>query len=418
MSEPPRHRYYVLFLLTLTLLFSVADRLVLSILLEDIKRDFSLTDSQLGLLAGLAFTLFYVMAGFPIARIADRANRKNIVAAALTFWSFMTVLCGLATGFWSLFLARIGVGMGEGGSGPPSQSIMADYFRPNELARAMGVLTLGSTLGTAMGLMAGGVLASLYGWRMSFILLGIPGMILGLILFLTVREPPRGRYAVGGAASAVQKPFGDTLRSLLRNRTYLGFIAGYAIQIMIGYAIAIWMAPIMLRNFPVSTGEVGFFLGLSFLLGGIPGPILGGLITDSLVRRDVRWRAWIPGLAGIGCLPPLWFSLNAGGFWPFLLLFSLAYGIFLLSQAPILSSIQNCVEPSQRALAVAFGMFFNNLLGQAVSAALIGGLSDAWRPEHGAFSLSMAVMTVCAGAGVVALIIFAWTGRQLAATRP
>jgi predicted MFS family arabinose efflux permease len=416
-SEPAGHRYYVLFLLTLTLLFSVADRLVLSILLEDIKRDFDLTDSQLGLLAGLAFTMFYVVAGFPMARLADRSNRKNIVAGALTFWSLMTALCGMATGFWTLFLARIGVGMGEGGSGPSSQSIMADYFRPHELARAMGFLTLGSTLGTATGLMAGGVLASLYGWRMSFVLLGLPGIVLGLILFLTVREPPRGRYAKGGLASAAQKPLQETLVSLLRNKVYLGFIAGYAVQIMIGYAIAIWMAPIMLRGFPVSTGEVGFFLGLAFLLGGIPGPILGGFLTDWLARRDSRWRAWIPGLAGVACLPPLWLSLNAGSFWPFLLLFALSYGIFLLSQAPILSSIQNSVDPSQRAFAVAFALMFNNLMGQAVSAALIGGLSDAWRPEHGSFALSMAVMAVCVGAGIAALAIFGWTARQIGAAR-
>jgi predicted MFS family arabinose efflux permease len=416
-NEPAGHRYYVLFLLTLTLLFSVADRLVLSILLEDIKRDFDLTDSQLGLLAGLAFTMFYVVAGFPMARLADRSNRKNIVAGALTFWSLMTALCGMATGFWTLFLARIGVGMGEGGSGPSSQSIMADYFRPHELARAMGFLTLGSTLGTATGLMAGGVLASLYGWRMSFVLLGLPGMILGLILFLTVREPPRGRYAAKGPASAVQQPLRATLLSLLRNKVYLGLIAGYGVQIMIGYAIAIWMAPIMLRSFPVSTGEVGFFLGLAFLIGGVPGPILGGFLTDWLARRDDRWRAWIPGLAGVFCLPPLWFSLNAGGFWAFLLLFSLAYGIFLLSQAPILSSIQNSVEPSERGFAVAFALMFNNLMGQAVSAAVIGGLSDTWKAEHGTFALSMAVMTVCVGAGFAALLIFGWTARQFGAVR-
>jgi len=170
----------------------------------------------------------------------------------------------------------------------------------------MGFLTLGATLGTATGLIAGGLFASFFGWRMSFILLGLPGMVLALILYLTVRDPPRGRYAPGGVASANQRPLAETVQSLLRNKVYLGIIAGYAIQIMIGYAIAIWMAPIMLRSFDLSTGEVGFYLGLTFLAGGIPGPILGGFLNDWLVRRDLRWRAWLPGLAGVACLPPLW----------------------------------------------------------------------------------------------------------------
>lgn len=415
MSEHPAYRYYVLALLTLTLLFSVADRLVLSILLEDIKQEFLLSDGELGLLAGFAFTLFYVVAGFPMARLADRKSRKTIIAAALGFWSLMTALCGLATGFWTLFLARIGVGMGEGGSGPSSQSMLADYFRPGELARAMGFLTLGATLGTATGLIAGGLFASFFGWRMSFILLGLPGMVLALILYLTVRDPPRGRYAPGGVASANQRPLAETVQSLLRNKVYLGIIAGYAIQIMIGYAIAIWMAPIMLRSFDLSTGEVGFYLGLTFLAGGIPGPILGGFLNDWLVRRDLRWRAWLPGLAGVACLPPLWFSLTAGALWPFLALFALAYAVFLLGQAPILASIQSSVEPSQRAFAVAFALLFNNLIGQAVSAAVIGWLSDGWRATHGDFALSLAVIAVCAAAGFAGLAIFMWTARQMRA---
>ncbi|MFO1239652.1 MAG: MFS transporter [Sphingomonadaceae bacterium] len=413
MKEHPAYRYYVLGLFTLTLMFSVADRLVLSILLQDIKREFALSDSQLGLLAGFAFTMFYVIAGFPMARLADRANRKSIVAAALGFWSLMTAVSGLAVGFWSLFLARIGVGMGEGASGPSSQSVLADYFRPGELPRAMGILTLGSTTGTGIGLMAGGLFASLYGWRMSFILLGIPGMLLAILLYTTVREPERGRYSAGGADSAAQRPLGATIRSLLSNRVYLGLITGYAVQIMIGYAIAIWMAPIMLRSFALSTRDVGFYLGLAFVLGGIPGPILGGVLSEWLSRRDIRWFAWIPGLAGILCLPPLWFSLSATTFWPFLGLFALAYGIFLTSQAPILSSIQNSVLPSERGFAVALALLFNNLLGQALSAAAIGRLSDMWHPEFGDFALNLAVMAVCVSAGVLGFGVFVWTGRQM-----
>jgi MFS family permease len=408
----PRYRWYVLALLTLTSLFSVADRLVFSILLEDIKAEFSFSDTQLGLLGGAAFTLTYIVAGFPAARLADRSIRKNIVAGAITFWSVMTALCGMAVGFWSLFFARTGVGVGEGCSGPASQSLIADYFRRDELARAMGFLTLGATLGTVTGLMAGGLLSQAYGWRWAFILMAVPGILIGLVLYFTVREPVRGRFAPPGS-SVAQTSLRDTLSSLLGNRVYLGFVAGFAVQIMIGYAMAFWMAPIMLRQFEVSVGDVALYLGLSFMLGGIPGPIIGGYLTDWLTRRDERWRAWLPGLVSLLCIGPLWVSFQQTDFWAFLGLFSFSYAVFVASQAPILSGIQSAVEPSQRGFAVAFGLFFNNLIGQAVGLAVIGWLSDGFQAEHGAGALSLAVFIVCAVAGVAAMGIFAWTAAQM-----
>jgi len=322
-SERPYYRYYVLALLTLTSLFSVADRLVFSILLEDIKAEFSFSDTQLGLLGGVAFTVTYVIAGFPAARLADRSTRKNIVAAAISFWSVMTALCGAAAGFWSLFFARTGVGVGEGCSGPASQSLVADFFRRGELARAMGFLTIGATMGTVTGLMAGGLLAEAFGWRMAFVLMALPGVVLGAILYCTVLEPRRGRYAPEGSR-VQQLPIRGTLASLLGNRVFLGLVAGFALQIMIGYAMAFWMAPVMLRDFDVSTSDVAVYLGLAFFLGGIPGPILGGYLTDWLTRFDERWRAWLPGFASLLCIGPLWLSLNAGAFWPFLGLFALS----------------------------------------------------------------------------------------------
>ena len=408
-APPSAHRWYVLGVLVCTGVFSIADRLVLSILLEDIKRDFALSDTQLGLLTGLAFSLFYVLFGFPFARLADRRTRKNIVALALTLWSAMTVLCGAAVGFWSLFFARMGVGVGEAGSGPAAQSLLADYFRRHELGRAMGVLSLGSTIGTATGLIAGGLLGEAFGWRMAFVLLGLPGMLLGAILFLTVREPPRGRYAPGGAVEARQRPLGETIARLLRNRVYLGVIAGWAVQIMIGYAIAIWTAPLMIRQFGVSPAVVGTFLGLAFIIGGIPGPIAGGLLIDRLARRDERWRAWLPGIAGVVCILPLGLALNQSQFWPFLAFFVVFYAVFLLTQAPILSLLQTSLDAGERAFGVALALFCNNLIGQAVGAGAVGWLSDRLGPG----SLAQAILLVCAGAGVAALGIFAWTARQI-----
>lgn len=411
-TEKRNYKWYVLGLLTVVSMFSIADRLVFSILLEDIKAEFAFSDFQIGLLGGLAFAATYVIIGFPAARLADRSVRKNIVAGAISFWSVMTALCGLATGFWTLFLARTGVGVGEGCSGPASQSLVSDYFPRDELAKAMGFLTLGATMGTAGGLIVGGQLNEMFGWRYAFILMGLPGLLIGLFMYLTVREPPRGRYAATDA-QIEQQPLGVTLRSLFSNRVFMGLAIGWAAQIMIGYALAFWMAAVMIRNFEISTGDVGLYLGTAFLIGGIPGPILGGYLAEWLTKRDERWRAWLPGVVSFGCVVPLAMSLSSGAFWPFLIWFALAYAIYVASQAPILSGIQAAVEPSQRGFAVAVALFFNNLVGQAAGLSIIGAISDQLAPAYGVSSLGIAVFAVCLVSGIAAMAIFAWTAAQM-----
>ncbi|GAA4042437.1 spinster family MFS transporter [Parerythrobacter jejuensis] len=411
-SANSNYRWYVLGLLTVVSMFSIADRLVFSILLEDIKAEFAFSDFQIGLLGGLAFAATYVIIGFPAARLADRSVRKNIVAGAISFWSVMTALCGLATGFWTLFFARTGVGVGEGCSGPASQSLVSDYFPRHELAKAMGYLTLGATMGTAGGLIVGGQLNELFGWRYAFILMGLPGVLIGLMMYLTVREPKRGRFAPP-SATIEQQPLGETLKELIANRVFMGLAIGWAVQIMIGYALAFWMAAVMLRNFDISTGDVGLYLGLAFLIGGIPGPVLGGYVAEWLTRRDERWRAWLPGAVSLGCVIPLAISLQSGAFWPFLIWFAIAYAIYVASQAPILSGIQAAVEPSQRGFAVAVALFFNNLVGQAAGLSIIGAISDQLTPVYGPSSLSIAVFGVCVVSGVLAMIVFAWTAAQM-----
>lgn len=411
-SRPGAYRWYVLGLLTLTSAFSVADRLVFSILLQDIKAAFSLTDTELGLLGGAAFSIIYVIAGFPAARLADRSTRKTIVAAAISFWSLMTAACGLATGFWTLFLARTGVGVGEGCSGPSSQSLVADYFTRAELAKAMGFLTIGASMGTAGGLLIGGQLAEIFDWRWAFVLMGLPGLVLGAIIYVTMREAPRGRYAPAGTDMA-QRPLGETIRSLATNRVFAGLALGWAVQIMIGYALAFWMAPVMLRTFGISTGDVGLYLGLTFFLGGIPGPILGGYVTQWLCLRDERWRAWLPGVTSLGCLIPLALSLTSESFGAFLGWFGLAYAIYVASQAGIMSGIQAAVEPASRGFAVATALFFNNLIGQALSLFVIGAMSDALTPTQGESALAIAMFGVSLAAGIASLAIFVWTARQM-----
>lgn len=395
------YRYYVLGLLTLTATFSIADRLVLSILLEDIKAEFQFSDTQLGLLTGLAFALFYVLAGFPIARLADRSTRRNIIAASLAFYSAMTALCGAAVGFWSLFLARIGVGIGEGGGGPPAVSILADYFRKHELARAMSIHTLGAVFGTGFGLIAGGMLAYYFGWRMAFVLLGIPGIFLAAIVFFTMREPPRGRYTPA-AMDTAQTGWLETLRSFSGNKVLIFTCIAWALVTTVGYAMAIWLAPIMLRNFEMETSNVGLILGLTFIAGGIPGPIVGGYLTDWLAKYDVRWRAWIPALGTLGCLPFYYLCLTADSLYAFLGFFIIGYFLFLFQNGPSIAILQTSTATGARAMAFAFALLINNLSGQALGPFVIGAVSDLLAPAYGSQSLNIAVLGTCVVAGVIA----------------
>ncbi len=409
------YRYYVLIILTVVSMVNIMDRLIMSILLEDIKAEFAMTDTQLGLLAGLAFALFYALMSIPIARWADVSNRKNILAGALIIWSGMTALCGAATGFVSLFLARLGVGIGEAGGSPPSYSIMADYFKPSERARAMGIYFTGAVLGTGGGLIVGGLLGEWLGWRMTFFVLGVPGVLLGVLLYFTVKEPPRGRYDTGNQASKEATDLPRTLKSLARNKVYVRVSISFAMLTMVGYAMAMWLAPIMLRNFDVSLGKVGLYLGITYICGGIPGPLIGGYLTDYMVKLDSRWRAWIPAIAVVCSVSTFWFCLSAESLWEFLGFFALTYAIFMIPQGASMSLLQSSVGSGERALGTSFALLVNSMVGLALGPLLIGILSDALAPTYGVKSLNYALMTVCGIAALIATLCYLWTSKAMLA---
>ena len=407
------YRHYVLIILTIVSMVNIMDRLIMSILLEDIKAEFTLTDTQLGVLAGLAFALFYALMSIPIARWADVSNRKNILAAALIIWSGMTALCGAATGFVSLFLARLGVGIGEAGGSPPSYSLIADYFKPSERARAMGVYVTGAVLGTGGGLIVGGLLGEWLGWRMTFFVLGVPGILLGILLYFTVKEPPRGRYDSGNEAAKQAMDLGPTLKSLAGNKLYVRVSISFAMLTMVGYAMALWLAPIMLRNFDVSLGKVGLYLGTTYILGGIPGPLIGGYLTDYMVKLDARWRAWIPAIFILFSVSTFWFCLSADSLSEFLGFFALAYAFFMIPQGASMSMLQSSVSSGERALGVSFALLITTMVGMALGPLLIGVLSDALATSYGAKSLNYALMAVCGTAAVIAAICYFWTARAM-----
>tara|TARA_B110000093_G_scaffold38123_1_gene40094 strand:- start:203 stop:1456 length:1254 start_codon:yes stop_codon:yes gene_type:complete len=402
-------------MVTVVSMVNIADRLIMSILMEDIKAEFHLSDTQVGLLVGLAFALFYALMSFPIARWADIGNRKNILSLAVILWSGMTALCGAAVGFYSLFFARLGVGVGEAGGSPPTYSLIADYFKPSERARAMGVYMVGAALGTGGGLIIGGILGEMLGWRTTFLVLGIPGVLLGLLFFFTVKEPQRGRLDPGEAKDKQAKDINKTLKSLAANPVFIRISVSFAMLTMIGYAMAFWLAPIMLRNFDVSLGKVGLYLGLTYIAAGIPAPLIGGYLTDYMAKRDARWLAWIPAIAIVIVSVALWFCVMADSFEVFLSFFVLAYFVFMIPQGASLSLLQSSLGAGERAVGASFALIINSLIGAALGPLLVGMLSDAMAADYGVKSLNYALIIVSIGASIIGSIFYLWTARAMSA---
>jgi predicted MFS family arabinose efflux permease len=409
------YRYYVLIMLTVVTMINMADRLIMSILMEGIKADFHLSDTQVGLLVGLAFALFYAVMSIPIARWADIGNRKNILSLAVILWSGMTALCGAAVGFYSLFFARLGVGVGEAGGSPPTYSLIADYFKPSERARAMGVLMVGAAVGIGGGLIIGGILGEIIGWRKTFLVLGIPGVLMGLLFFFTVKEPQRGRLDAGEAKDKQAKDIKETLKSLAANPVFIRISMSFAMLTMIGYAMSFWLAPIMLRNFDVSLGKVGLYLGLTHIAAGIPAPLIGGYLADYLAKRNARWRAWIPAIAIVIATVALWFCVMADSFEVFLAFFVLAYFVYMIPQGATLSILQSSLGAGERAVGSSLALMISSLMGAALGPLLVGMLSDSLSTEYGVKSLNYALITVCIAASGICSICHLWTARVMSA---
>jgi predicted MFS family arabinose efflux permease len=293
-AAPSARRYYVLGILTVVYALNFLDRTIFNVLIEPIKKEFALSDTAMGLLAGFGFVLFYSLLGIPIARVADRLNRRNIIALAFAFWSAMTFLCGVASSVTSLALARIGVGIGESAGTPASQSLVADLFNKNERPRALGIYAVGVFLGYFIG----GWVNQHYGWRMAFVAAGLPGIALAAILWLTVTEPKRGAMA----ENFVPEPIGPTLRFLATQPSFVIVLVGFCLTTYTNYATAAWIPPFLSRVHHLSSVEIGTYAGTFKGLCGIAGTLVGGLVVARISRRDDRWKLWAPaimsGLAG------------------------------------------------------------------------------------------------------------------------
>ena len=387
--------WYALVMLTLVYTFNFIDRQLLAILQESIKADLSLSDSQLGLLTGFAFAVFYVSAGIPIARWADRANRRNIVALSLTVWSAMTAISGFGQSYLHLLLARIGVGIGEAGGSPPSHSIISDIFPPRRRATAIGFYSMGVNIGILFGFLAGGWLNEFFGWRVAFLVVGVPGIALALIVRFTLSEPIRGIHDGARAhlnANPDPVPFGDVLRLLWSRKTFMHMALGAGLNAFCGYAIANWNASFLIRSYQMPTGEVGTWLAAIIGLGGAISVFAGGLLGDRLAPRDQRWYTWVPCIAGFITVPFLaGVYLVDGPYWALTL--SIVPG--LLFQAYLGNTIATThaiVGPRMRATASAVLFLIINIIGLGAGPWAVGFVSDLLAPSLGGESLRYALL--------------------------
>lgn len=391
-----RRRGLTLGLLTLTYFFSYMDRQILAILLELIKADLRLSDTQLGLLSGLAFAVFYATLGVPVARLADRANRRNIIAAALALWSAMTAICGLAQNFAQLLAARIGVGVGEAGSSPPSHSIIADLYPPEKRAGAMAVYSTGVVLGGGFGTMIGGYVASLYGWRWAMVVVGVPGVVLALFVRWLVVEPRRGMSDPARAPDATPTPsVGSAFAAMWRNGPAFHLVMAVTLTSLIGYALTGWGPSYLQRSLGYSVREVALVFAPLAAVAGTIGGLMGGVIANRAAERHgLHAQSWMVAILKLAALPfMLGFYLTEHRDLAVLFYF-LNYLLASSYLGPTFALIQGLAPLRMRAMWAAVTLLVINLVGLGLGPTLIGVLSDLLEPRAGAESLRWALVAV------------------------
>lgn len=378
----PSYRRYVLFVLTGVYAFNFIDRQILVILQEPIKAELGLSDTQLGLLTGLAFALLYVTLGLPIARYADKNNRKNIVSISLMVWSAMTALSGLAQNFIQLLLARVGVGVGEAGGSPPSHSIISDYFEPEKRATALSIYSSGVYIGIFLGFVVGGIIAQNYGWRVALYSLGIPGILYALLVWITVKEPIKGSTDKANAAES-EYSFQQVLSTLFGKNTFVFIALGSGFQAFNNYGIGNWLPSFLGRVHGMELQTIGITLGLIAAIGGGLGTFMGGYITDRLRERNIRWYCWLPALAiAVNILPSLlvFFGANTQMVLGVLLI---SYFLAALYLGPSIAITHSLVPAQMRAFASAVLFFVLNIIGLGLGPFVVGFLSDMLEPSFG-----------------------------------
>jgi predicted MFS family arabinose efflux permease len=401
----PAYRNYVIFTLLLAYTLNFIDRILIQVLSEPIINEFGLKDWQFGLLSGFGFALLYTIAGIPIARLAERANRVKIIAVSIVVWSVMTALCGIAGSFIALLAFRVGVGIGEAGLTPPANSIIADYFPPRSRARALAIYAMGVTLGSVLAAAFGGPIAEAFSWREAFLLLGIPGILMGVVVWFTIKEPPRGYSDPIGTPKVEARGFGETLSRLAGNKSYWLNVTAATIVAFVGYGLSAFQASFFVRAYELSLAQVATQFLIPLGLIAAAGTFLGGYLTERLSKRYGTAVAWIPGWGLILCVPFYWIgfsSMNPSTAMLFLLPAALLHYSYLGAQYTI---CQGVVGARSRATAIAIMLFVINFIGYGAGPLVVGLLSDYFATGYLAASQYAGELTIpmCKGDGATLL---------------
>ena len=407
-------RWYVLLVMVGVYALSIADRYVISTLLEPIRLELQLTDSGIAFLTGTALALFYVLFGFPLSWLIDRYSRRNIIAVSVIVWSAMTTASGLALNYWQLLVSRIGVGVGEAGGTPGASSILSDYFPASQRPMALTVFALGASIGAWVGADVAGQLADAYGWRQVFLWLGIPGVIFGVLIFFTIREPKRGQLDLNKSEDSPS--FAATFKYLLQQRSAIHVMLGSALTALWGWGLVWWTPTFLIRNFGLTAGEAGVLTGPMHLWGGS----LATLFTAWLVARpsmiDPRRVVWLMGaVIGISTVVS-WFIYTSDSLQTIELLFWIFIPSIYFYIGPCFGLLNNLAEPRMRAMFCAFTLFVANVGNLIIAPQLVGLLSDHYISTgmDNAQSLRTAMLWLVP-TGLWATFHYFWAARQIVA---
>ena len=393
--------YYTLAILTTVYSFNFIDRQLLAILQVPIKAELLLSDGQLGLLTGFAFALFYVIAGLPIASFADRSNRRNIVVWSLAIWSFMTAVSGLAQNYIQLLLARVGVGVGEAGCSPPSHSMISDIFPEDQRATGLSIYSLGINIGILFGFILGGWLNEFFGWRIAFMVVGIPGILLAVLLRTTVKEPIRG-HSESRSTETDSHTFSEVMNTLWSKKSFRYLAVAGGMSAFAGYGMTNWMPPFLYRIHEMSTGEIGTWLGLGIgILGGL-GTFLSGWLADKFGKKDMRWYMWIPAIGSLIMVPSVIIGLNSEEKYVTLIVMMLPTFLSNVFLSVCIAMTHGLVGLRMRAVGSAVFFFIINILGLALGPASIGFLSDYFEPNYGVDSIRYSMIILIPLAALIA----------------
>ncbi len=382
---------YALGMLLIVYTFNFIDRIILGILVPPITAELHLTDTELGLLGGTAFAIFYTALGIPIGWLADRLNRVRIIAVSLALWSAFSAATGLAHSFAQLFIARLGVGFGEAGGVAPAYSLISDYFSARRRARAFAIYSFGIPIGSAAGFLFGGLVASSIDWRVAFLTVGTLGLVLAPIFAAAVREPPRGKLDTATRAPA-KPPFTAAIRLLGGKVSFWTLSLGGATCSITGYGMFFWLPSFFVRSYHFSLPQVALWLAGLTLVGGFAGIWLGGWSADRLGGHRRGSYALVPASAFVIAVPLYAIGvLSPPSPW-MLPLFLIPTALALAWLGPTICAVQHLVPPEMRAVASALFLFIINLIGLGLGTWLIGGLSDHFAAQFGTEALRYAIL--------------------------